>query len=112
MPKLTETFNDKAKGRTNGKIIDAPHEPLGTGEFPVSMTTQVKFMPPPPSFQKVIDPKVAPGTEKKPLKVALIGTAPSSRMLAPFNDPSWTIWACSPGNQNILPRAEIGRAHV
>jgi len=42
--------------------------------------------------------------ETPPLKVALIGTAPSSRLLAPYNDPSWEIWACSPGNMNSLPR--------
>lgn len=42
----------------------------------------------------------------RPLKVALIGTAPSSRMLAPYNDPSWTIWACSPGNMGALPRVD------
>jgi hypothetical protein len=39
--------------------------------------------------------------------VALIGTAPSSRMLAPFNDLSWKIWACSPGNMNQIPRADL-----
>lgn len=44
--------------------------------------------------------------EKKPLKVALIGTAPSSRMLAPFNDPEWTIWVCSPGNMNVIPKID------
>ena len=49
---------------------------------------------------------VAPAVEVRPLKVALIGTAPSSRMLAPFSDPSWTIWACSPGNQGQLPRVD------
>lgn len=38
------------------------------------------------------------------LKVAIVGTAPSSRMLAPFDDPSWEIWVCSPGNMNICPR--------
>jgi hypothetical protein len=44
---------------------------------------------------------------KPPLKIALIGTAPSSRNLAPFNDPSWTIWACSPGNAHgVLPRVD------
>ncbi len=43
----------------------------------------------------------------QPLKVALIGTAPSSRMLAPYNDPSWQIWACSPGNMNALPRVNV-----
>jgi hypothetical protein len=53
-------------------------------------------------------PVMAAEPVKQPavLKVALVGTAPSSRMLAPFADPSWTIWACSPGNQNILPRVD------
>jgi len=49
----------------------------------------------------------APGAESAPLKVALIGTAPSSRLLAPFADPSWKIWACSPGNMNMLPRVDL-----
>ena len=57
----------------------------------------------------VIPPtQVAPAIEQKvndfPLRVALIGTAPSSRMLAPYNDPSWEIWGCSPGNMGVLPR--------
>jgi hypothetical protein len=44
---------------------------------------------------------------KPPLKIALVGTAPSSRDLAPFKDPSWTIWACSPGNAHgVIPRAD------
>jgi hypothetical protein len=34
----------------------------------------------------------------RPQKVAIIGTAPSSRALAPYMDPSWTIWGTSPGN--------------
>jgi hypothetical protein len=29
-------------------------------------------------------------------KIALVGSAPSSAHLAPYGDPSWTIWACSP----------------
>lgn len=32
------------------------------------------------------------------MKVALVGTCPSSKMLAPYKDPSWEIWACSPDN--------------
>jgi hypothetical protein len=32
------------------------------------------------------------------MKVALVGTCPSSKMLAPYNDESWDIWACSPDN--------------
>lgn len=46
-------------------------------------------------------------TEQKqdqPLKVAIIGTAPSTRDMAPFDDPSWQIWACSAGNMNQLKR--------
>ncbi len=88
MPKLTETFNDQKKL----KVIPI-HEPTGDER----------------DF-KVVEQKVngktetAPIAEKKDLKVAIIGTAPSSRLLAPFNDPSWEIWACSPGNMNQLPR--------
>jgi hypothetical protein len=47
------------------------------------------------------EPAAAPAPA---LKIALIGTAPSSRMLAPFNDPTWQIWSCSPGNMGIVPR--------
>lgn len=46
-------------------------------------------------------------TEAKPLKVAIIGTAPTSKMLAPYQDESWNIWACSAGNMNQLPRVNI-----
>src|SRR4051812_44459825 len=28
-------------------------------------------------------------------------------MMAPFNDPSWQIWGCSPGNMNVLPRFDV-----
>ena len=44
------------------------------------------------------------------MKVAIVGTAPSSRILAPYDDKSWEIWACSPNldlHQNTfgnLPR--------
>ncbi len=40
------------------------------------------------------------------MKIALLGSAPSSRMLAPFNDPSWQIWACSGSNKDVLPRSD------
>jgi hypothetical protein len=36
----------------------------------------------------------------------MLGTAPSSRDLAPFNDPEWTIWGSSPGNMGQLPRVD------
>lgn len=32
------------------------------------------------------------------LLIAILGGAPSSCNLAPFGDPNWEIWACSPGN--------------
>ena len=39
------------------------------------------------------------------MKVALVGTCPSSRMLAPYSDTTWEIWACSPDNAfGRLPR--------
>lgn len=98
MGKLTPTFKDQQQA--NGGIhIIPPHEPLPGEPFPVQ------------SFQlpRVEEVKAVPqdNVEPAPLKVALIGTAPSSRMLAPFNDPSWQIWACSPGNQGQLPRVDV-----
>ena len=40
------------------------------------------------------------------MKIAIIGAAPSSRMSAPYRDPSWTIWAHSPSQFNQLPRQD------
>lgn len=40
------------------------------------------------------------------MQIAILGTAPSSVRLAPFGDPSWQIWACSPGTFPILPRCD------
>lgn len=31
-------------------------------------------------------------------RIAILGTVSSHRILAPFQDPEWEIWACSPGN--------------
>lgn len=39
-------------------------------------------------------------------KIAIVGSAPSSRGLAPFTDASWVIWACSPSNVD-LPRVDV-----
>jgi hypothetical protein len=39
--------------------------------------------------------------------IAILGSAPSSRGLAPFDDPSWDIWSCSPTNaEGALPRVD------
>ena len=38
-------------------------------------------------------------------KIAIMGSAPSSRMEAPFNDQNWDIWSCSPPNFD-LPRVD------
>lgn len=39
------------------------------------------------------------------MKAAILGTVPSSKHLAPFNDPEWEIWVCSPGNRGgAIPR--------
>lgn len=40
------------------------------------------------------------------MKVAVVGTTPSSKMLAPYRDESWEIWACSPDNAMQLPRVD------
>lgn len=39
------------------------------------------------------------------MKIAIMGSAPSSRNLAPFGDASWEIWSCSPPNYD-LPRID------
>lgn len=38
------------------------------------------------------------------MKIAIVGTAPSSVGLVPMSDPSWTIWACSPACAVMLPQ--------
>lgn len=96
MGKLTPTFRDQQSNGGAPIHIVPPHEPLVGEPFtPISDTIMPQPAPP------------IQAAESPPLKVALIGTAPSSRMLAPFNDPSWQIWACSPGNQNTLPRVDV-----
>ena len=36
------------------------------------------------------------------MNVILLGTAPSSMRLAPFGNPEWEIWACSPGTYPLV----------
>lgn len=40
------------------------------------------------------------------MKVAIMGSAPSSLSLAPFGDPTWKIWGCSPGLYPNVPRVD------
>lgn len=40
------------------------------------------------------------------MKIALLGSAPSSVRLAPFTDPTWTIWGCSPGLYPLARRLD------
>ncbi len=114
--KLTPTFNDQAKTGTNPQgtwvlenggdgppvaptfpktRIEEAHEPLMSG-LPLPREEERASLVPLPTE--------APGKE---LKVALVGTAPSSRLLAPYDDPSWQIWACSPGNQGVCKRVDL-----
>ena len=119
--KLTPTTNDSLHGNiptTNGsspkrrgrpKIV-AAHEPAQEpGDVPWTTRGEInRAFDTTGTVVHIEDQKhnVAPVAEPAPLKVALIGTAPSSRMLAPFNDPTWKIWGCSPGNMNQLPRVD------
>lgn len=117
MPKLTDTTNDKLhkrgpgrppKAQINGGLhIVPPHEPLMQEQFQIPTVIfpqQVNYAPVLNQTEQTKNEASVQPT--KPLKIALIGTAPSSRMLAPYNDPSWTIWACSPGNMGALPRVD------
>lgn len=40
------------------------------------------------------------------MKIAILGSAPSSINLAPFSDPEFKILACSPGTYSVLPRCD------
>lgn len=42
------------------------------------------------------------------MKIAVCGSNPATKMLAPFGDPEWKIWACSPHNfsHGRLPRVD------
>lgn len=40
------------------------------------------------------------------MKIALVGSAPSSIHAAPYGDPNWQIWACSPGAYSVLGRCD------
>ena len=48
-------------------------------------------------------------TTSPELKVALIGSAPASIRLAPYHDPSWQVWGCSPGAYGVVPP---GRSNI
>lgn len=41
------------------------------------------------------------------MKIGILGSAPSSLGLAPYKDPAWTFWGCSPGVYGIAPRTEV-----
>ena len=41
------------------------------------------------------------------MKIALVGSAPSSVRLAPFDDPSWDIWGCSPGAYPVFAQKRV-----
>lgn len=44
------------------------------------------------------------------MRIALVGTSPSSRHLAPYNDASWQIWGVGPGNLHPggkMPRCDV-----
>jgi hypothetical protein len=95
---ITPTFAEqqKANGAGGPVHVIAAHEPTREGER-TSLSQQVG------AAGAAHNPTPAAAA---PLKVALIGTAPSSRMLAPYNDATWKIWGCSPGNMNTLPRVD------
>lgn len=40
-------------------------------------------------------------------KIGIIGSAPSSVRLAPYNDPQWALWGCSPGVYGVAPYGRI-----
>lgn len=98
--KLTPRNTDLLKSKGSNKAVKMN----GSEALLRKTTIQGKSTPAP--LPEVIEP-ISTEVPKPPLKIAMIGTAPSSRDLAPFNDPTWTIWSCSPGNAHgTLPRVD------
>lgn len=40
-------------------------------------------------------------------KIAIVGSAPSSLNLAPWNDPTWAVWCCSPAIYPVAKRSDV-----
>jgi hypothetical protein len=40
------------------------------------------------------------------MKIALVGSAPASIRMAPYQDPGWKIYGCSPGTYGVMPRVD------
>lgn len=40
------------------------------------------------------------------MKLAILGSHPATKGLAPFADREWDIWACGPANARTLPRVD------
>jgi hypothetical protein len=103
---LTPTYHEQDPHAGNGQAgpvhIVPPHEPTREGEAP-----RPQFFLLPNGQVLVQQVPVTPVAPDGPLKVALIGTAPSSRDLAPYDDLSWKIWGCSPGNMNCCKRVDL-----
>lgn len=64
---------------------------------------------------KPAEPEVVAATARVAVQgIAVVGSHPGTRMDAPYGDPSWRIWACSPGNSpfgidkgsSALPRVD------
>jgi hypothetical protein len=41
------------------------------------------------------------------MRIAIIGSAPSSIRKAPYSDPSWKVWGCSPGAYAVVGRSDV-----
>ena len=95
--KLTPTGTELLKSGNGRAGTNLHGKPSKTQRIPASETS--------PKFSASLPQPIA--EPKPPLKIALVGTAPSSRDLAPFKDPTWTIWVCSPGNAHgVIPKVD------
>ncbi len=40
-------------------------------------------------------------------KIAIVGAHRATKLLAPYHDPAWAVWACSVFNESELPRHDL-----
>lgn len=90
----------------HGSVVPAVEEMKNVRGTPPWATSGGPVLPDPKTQTKEEWLAGKPKDPTKRRKIAIVGSAPSSNRIAPFHDPDWDIWACSPANMKILPRVD------
>lgn len=89
------------------QALDPPEriKPLRRGRIALKDTKQKRLLPDWPIAADNLH-QYQFHQRTQPAKIAIIGKAPSSMMLAPYGDPTWEIWSINDSiYRNMIPRA-------